>query len=561
LFVTGQGGGMVHTRLSILDLSPAGHQPMSTPDGRYTIVFNGEIYNFRELRSRLEKAGGVFRSQSDTEVILQLYAQRGAACVKELQGMFAFAIWDRDEQTCFLARDPLGIKPLYYCELGQVLGFGSEVSALLSADLIPRRISRLALEGYLLYGSVPEPYTLIEGIQCLPAGHYLHWRKGQSKIKRYWEVAFHSAPAVDDAAWQTRQALLDSVSRHFVSDVPVSIFLSGGVDSTALVALAQQLHHPDLRTFCISFDTPELNEGDVAARTARYFGTDHYDLRLDAATGKKLLRSFLDASDQPSIDGFNTYCVSKHAHEHGAKVVLSGLGGDEVFGGYQSFEALPRLMNWNRRMERWFGARELAGTVLSVRRNSAPVRRLRRFLQSPGGPLSAYWCIRGIFTPEEAGQLAAYYAPGTEGSYPEFDDSENFIIAKDVADEVSRLELTWYMRNQLLKDSDVMSMAWGLELRVPFVDQPFIDAVSGIPAPQRLQSGKRLLLEAVPEIPDWVAGQPKRGFVFPFKQWMEEEWGEFFQQVNSKIPVPTLTWYRSWCLFALENFLRKVGLA
>jgi asparagine synthase (glutamine-hydrolysing) len=562
IYVSADGrAGLVHTRLAILDLSDAGRQPMSSRDGRYRIVFNGEIYNFRELRAELEAEGEVFQTNSDTEVLLRLYQLRGPECVRELAGMFAFAILDAVERVCFLARGPLGVKPLYYARQCGCFAFASELRALAAAGVASRRVSRPGLLGYLLFGSVQEPETLLENVRCLPAGNYLLWKNGELKSRRFWEVEFHAEQVTAaDAVALTRKALEESVRRHFVSDVPVSIFLSGGVDSTALVALGRKARSERLRTFCISFDNPALSEGDVAGRTARHFETEHHDWRLDSSTGKSLLRKFLEHLDQPTIDGFNTYCVSKHAHDHGAKVVLSGLGGDELFGGYGSFSTVPRLA----RMARWATltglVRRVAGRVMERHSPQPRYRRLGSFLTGPPSLGAAYWAMRGIFTPREAWQIMRVYLG--EDSTGVHDGMMHFPVCAQPTPEdmVSHLELTRYMRNQLLRDSDVMSMAWGLELRVPFVDPRLIESVARIPAAIRVRPGKRLLLEAVPEVPEWVANRPKRGFVFPFEDWIQDEWRDVFARLDTASPVRLQTWYRRWSLFALESFLGRIKL-
>jgi asparagine synthase (glutamine-hydrolysing) len=549
--------GLAHTRLAILDLSPAGHQPMASADGRYHITFNGEIYNFRALREELATNGEQFQSQTDTEVLLRMYALYGAECVRELSGMFAFAIWDSQEKTCFLARGPLGIKPLYYYHHGGRFAFASETRALLSSGLVPRRISAAALHGYLLFGSVQEPQTLIEGISCLEAGHYLIWRAGTLKKRCFWEVQFHAESATHaEAVTQTREALEETVRRHFVSDVPVGIFLSGGVDSTALVALARKIGVRQLRTFCISFADPKYDESNIAERTARHFQTEHYDRRLDSTSGKALLRQFLGRLDQPSIDGFNTFCVARHAHDHGAKVVLSGLGGDELFAGYRSFSAVPKMASVARWLTLAGPIRTSVGRALETAMSRPRDRRLGSFLAGPPSMAAAYWAMRGIFTPNEARLLAGRYVGDANG---EDSAALHFHVPPQPtpADVVSYLEITRYMRNQLLRDSDVMSMAWGLELRVPYVDPRLIEALVRIPAQFRLATGKRLLLDAVPEIPDWVANHPKRGFAFPFEDWIGDDWRDLFARLDAESPVPLRSWYRRWCLFALESFIES----
>jgi asparagine synthase (glutamine-hydrolysing) len=550
--------GLAHTRLAILDLSPAGHQPMTTEDDRYTIVFNGEIYNFISIREDLEAIGVHCRSSGDTEVILQAYRAYGESCVERFVGMFAFAIWDRLEQTCFIARDPMGIKPLYIWRHGDSLAFASEVRSVLASNLGPRRLCPRAMRGYLLYGSVQDPLTLVAGVENLPPGHSLTWGAGCVTTRKFYHEEF--TPDItrhEEAVAVARQELAASVDRHFVSDVPVSIFLSGGIDSTAIVALARSAGRGNLHTYCISFDEAEYSEGAMAARTAAHFDTEHVELRMTAVDGRDLFHRFLDAIDQPSTDGFNTYCVARLAYQQGAKVVLSGLGGDELFGGYPSFGKIPTLQAWRQRTA--VGGRRFQqrlGRAVERFARQARWRRAGVFLQSAGDVAAAYWTMRGIFTPEEANKLVAHYLGAAEVGFGDSPFSGELPQCPTVADAISHLEFTYYMQNQLLRDSDVMSMAWGLELRVPFVDSSLIAGVRRIAAPRRLAPGKQLVIDAVPELPPWVINQPKKGFSFPFRSWLAGEWEQVFARLDLKSPVPLGTWYRRWCLFTLEHFLK-----
>ena len=550
--------GLVGTRLAIQDLSGAGHQPMTTEDGRYHIVFNGEIYNFPALREELEGAGEVFASHSDTEVILKMYRRYGPDCVREFAGMFAIAIWDEIDQSCFLARGPLGIKPIYYCEASGQLIFASEIRALLNTGLVPPRLCSAAVSGYLLFGAVPEPLSLVENVYLIPAGHYLFWRNRTMRLTKFWDLQFESDPMPgEEAAQIVRESLEESIERHLVSDVPVGIFLSGGIDSTTLVALAARTAKSELRTFCISFDDPKFNEGEVAARTAEHFGAKHTDWRLDSTTAKGLLAKFLEASDQPSIDGFNTFCVSKLAHDNGLKVVLSGVGGDEIFGGYQSFQLVPRMVNASRMLDPARPLRRVAGRVLQRGFTSARTNRLGQFLCDVPITAAAYWATRGIFTPEEVQRLLPRYGcteSGTETQLAMYVPAQPTLL-----DEISYLEIARYMRNQLLRDSDVMSMAWSLELRVPFVDNRLLEQIARIPAEIRLRHGKQILLEAMPEIPPWVRNRPKMGFSFPFKDWVTGEWDDVFRRIRAQSPIQLKNWYRTWCLFALDNFVTRLS--
>ncbi len=548
--------GLVHTRLAILDLSPGGHQPMLSADGQVCIVFNGEIYNFHALRKELEREGGVFHTESDTEVLLKLYQRDGAAMVNRLRGMFAFCIWDATRRSAFLARDPMGIKPLYYTVAGETLAFASELRALQAAGLCGTRLNASAVRQFFETGSVPEPLTLIDGVRCLPAGHTLTWNPDGASEQRYWRIEFSPQQiGRDEAVTLTRSALLDSVRHHFVSDVPVGIFLSGGIDSTAVLALAREIGQTDIRTFSIGVDDVGLDESSAAARTAAHFGTQHHEKHLDAAAMEAAFPGYLAQMDQPSIDGFNTHTVSGFAREHGVKVVLSGLGGDELFGGYPSFQKVPQLRKLGRRMHAIPGLAQAVGWAAERGAPTLPWRRAGSFLRCPPTLANAYAAFRGIFAFRDARRLAAEYCGIPLGDVPDRESVE--LPEGDERDQVSACEISLYMRNQLLKDSDVMSMAHGLELRVPFVDRMLFETLAKIPAAVRLQSGKRLLVDAVPEVPAWIACAPKRGFLFPYQKWLAASWGDAFKEVADRLSSSQPNWYQLWSVFMLERWLKR----
>jgi len=541
---------LAHRRLSILDLSSGGKQPMTTSDGRYTVCFNGEIYNFRELREALQNEGVAFTTTSDTEVVLRLFERDGEACTARLRGMFAFAIWDEVTRSAFLARDPLGIKPLYLHRGAGTLAFASELQALVRGQLFAPTLSGRAVQRYFETGSVPEPLTLINEVECLAAGHSAHWDASGYRTQPYWRLNL-SSPALSagsDPVALTREALLDSVRHHFISDVPVGIFLSGGIDSTALLALANTTGHQGCETFSITVDDAAADEGPIARRTAQHFDAEHHEMRLDAGVAQGLFARFLDHLDQPTIDGLNTYTVSALAHQHGMKVVLSGLGGDELFGGYSSFQTIPKMCRWHAM------ARSLPGLCPLLDMGQSKHRRLADFLRSPGTVEDAYSSLRGIFSKAEAAQLTTWITGREEVKT----ESKKWKAEGCIPDQISELELTRYMRNQLLRDSDVMSMAHGLELRVPFVDRVLLEAVADIPAAVRLQANKRLLTQAVPEVPDWVVNQKKRGFLFPYQKWLGSEWGQTFEHATRGAPVRMATWYQKWSVFVLQHTARKL---
>jgi asparagine synthase (glutamine-hydrolysing) len=511
-------------RLAILDLSEAGAQPMASEDGRLRIVINGEIYNFAELRRELEAEGVRFRSRSDTEVVLALYAREGAAMLPRLRGMFALAIWDGREKSLLLARDPLGIKPLYLSTQDGCLRFASQVKALERGGAISMEIDPAGVAGFLLWGSVPEPLTIRKAVRALPAGHFLIVRDG-----RIGEPVAIGEP--DMAEMGPADAVEDSVRAHLVSDVPVAIFLSAGLDSGLIAALARR-HLPEPpTTFTLRFDelagTPQ-DEAPLAAEVARRLGTRHVERRVGRADLADLWPGALAAMDQPSIDGFNTYAVSRAAHEAGLKVVLSGLGGDEIFGSYRSFADVPRLERVARRTARLPGLGAVwplaARTLAASRPKLAGALRYGRTL--PG----AYFLRRGLFLPEQLPALMGRDA-AAEGlsRYDPVADAARALAAgngqvRDGWTAVHVLETARYMRNQLLRDSDWASMAWSVELRVPLVDA-WLRArlAAGRFEPARSEGKAALVRRAAPELPEAVLARPKSGFYIPIAEWMRPE--------------------------------------
>uniref|UniRef100_B8HND1 asparagine synthase (glutamine-hydrolyzing) n=1 Tax=Cyanothece sp. (strain PCC 7425 / ATCC 29141) TaxID=395961 RepID=B8HND1_CYAP4 len=550
-------GALAHSRLSILDLSSAGHQPMSLAQGRFWISFNGEIYNYLELRQKLEAQGETFISNTDTEVILKLFQLYGKDCLKHLRGMFAFALWDEQQQGCFLARDPLGIKPLYFWSSGDYFLFASEIKALLATGLVSKEIDSTGLYGYLINGSVPEPYTLIKSVQLLKAGHFLAWKSGIVTQEQYWQIQFKSQ-TVDqfEAVEKTRSALTSTIEAHLISDVPVGIFLSGGIDSSTIVALSRQSQAQQLRTYSISFEEKFWNEGDVARRVANHFKTTHSEHLVSSQLGRELLSRFFAAIDQPTIDGFNTFCISYFAHQNGAKVVLSGLGGDELFGGYNIFQRLPQMLNYGKISDFLQPYSHWLGNGLEYFHYFTACRKIGRFLQSSPTLDTAYSIFRSIFLHEEALKIIDYYFPDLPP--PELSCEDPVFEFPFVEDTISFLELSRYMRNQLLRDSDVMSMTWGLELRVPFVDSMLVDTLASIPAPIRLAQGKRLLKQAVPELPDWLLKLPKKGFTFPLPLWLSSEWRDIYSSTGFPPGISLKSWYRRWSLFILMNWWQRI---
>ena len=524
-WISGDGRvALASRRLAILDLSEAGAQPMPSADGRFQLVLNGEIYNFPELRRELEGEGVRFRSRSDTEVVLALYARQGAAMLGRLRGMYALALWDDREKSLLLARDPLGIKPLYLCEEGGCLRFASQVKALAAGGAVSREVDPAGVAGFLLWGSVPEPLTIRRAVRALPAGHHLLARDGSAG-----EPRLHAPAAVSPLAMTPEAAVEDSVVAHLVSDVPVAVFLSAGLDSGLIAALARR-HLPEPpATFTLSFDvlagTPR-DEAPLAAAVARALGTRHVERRVGRADFPALWRDAVAAMDQPSIDGFNTFMVSRAAHEAGLKVVLSGLGGDEIFGSYPSFADVPRLARAARRAS-WVPG--LAAAWPALARAAAPARPKLAGLLRYGRTLpGAYYLRRGLFLPEELpglmGRDAA--AAGLAHYDPVADAARDLAAANGHAGDawtaVHELETARYLRNQLLRDSDWASMASSVELRVPFVDAWLRRrlAAHGF-EPARGRGKAELVRRAAPELPAALFTRPKTGFYVPVMEWMD----------------------------------------
>ena len=443
------------------------------------------------------------------------------------------------------------IKPVYYCARKNSLAFSSEVRSLLQADISSRKLSSRGINQYLLRGSFSEPDTAFTDIKLLPAGTFFQWQKGLPRLQRYWKPQFKVNKNMnrDRAKEITRTALEHCVKAHLVSDVPIGLFLSGGIDSTILLALCTQLTSKDIRTYSIAFEDPKWNEGDIAKRTAEHFGSHHTEWKITATQAKGLFQEFLESVDQPTIDGFNTYCVSKLASDNGETVVLTGLGADEIFAGYPSFERLPGL---KKRVQRLKWLRRILEPIQSPldRLLSAKYRRVLDMLCSKNSMAIIHQSFRGIFSLSEAKHIAHSITTKTSEA------NHHELRSKSSLDQVSELELTVYCRNQLLRDSDVFSMAFGLEVRVPFIDKVLIEQLSSIPKIWRLNQGKKLLIDSVPELPDWVVERPKQGFRFPFDHWFEEQWSDM---PNHTVPtwIKLKPWYRRWSLSVLEYWLQR----
>jgi len=580
--------GLGHRRLAILDLSPLGHQPMQDPVTGSWIVFNGEIYNFRELRKELEASGAAFKSHSDTEVILAAYRVWGESCLERLRGMFAFALWDALRKQLLLARDPMGIKPLYYYHSKQTFIFASEVRTLLRTGFVPRKADPTGLLSYLEFGSVYEPWTIIEGVMAVPPGHVLTWKDGTVSSREYWDPLKSAEIVTPEIATmaQLPTLLRDAVLSHLVSDVPVGVFLSGGIDSSALVAV---LSHNGVRanTFSLVFQEQEFNEGQYSREVARRFCTEHHEISVSLQDTLAVLPGALCAMDQPTIDGVNTFLVSAKTRDAGVKVALTGLGADEMFAGYSNFRRVPKMEAFSKRFGRLPGVAR-APLSASVALFAGKSDRSRKLVELASGQDSRhhpyvhpYFLVRTLFGTAERG--AMFSAPGCQASQQSLDrvlhESVDESNSLDPVNRVSYLESRFYMRNTLLRDSDFMSMAHGLELRVPFLDRALVEACFRIPGERKLagNSPKNLLLASLGvELPRGIVNRPKRGFTLPFERWLRGEmrpmvenallqsnWDPAFlnpraaREVWIRFLAGETSWSRPWSLFVLQRWCEQ----
>jgi asparagine synthase (glutamine-hydrolysing) len=539
-----QRAGLANCRLAIRDLSPAGHMPMGNPDGTVWITYNGELYNTAELRPELEALGYIFRSHSDTEVILCGYEAWGTGVVQRLRGIFAFGLLDTRPEAgpgqLFLARDHLGVKPLYYTSSGGAFLFASELKALLTSGLVSREISPTGLVGYLLMGSVPTPHTIYRDLRMLDAGSTLSIpldRPGTvPQPSRYWSMptTVDEKQSEQDSVDRIHTLLEDAVRTQLVSDVPLGAFLSGGLDSSAVVALMRRAGSGPIRTCSMVFEESDYSEAPFARAMAEAAGAKHYERVITSQDVENELDNILKAMDQPSIDGVNTYFVSKTAREAGLTVSLSGLGGDELFGGYtNTFGGVPQMMRALTLAHAVPGGATLARSAIGLLPDQHRWTRTRDALTQPASLAGAYLTRRGLFAPSE---VQALVSPDIWAEATRTFNAPNYVTERagrnghdpslhgGVFAWTSRAELSTYTQNQLLRDTDVMSMAHSLEVRVPLLDHRLVEAVLRLPARAHRQGDgpKPLLTAALGDAlpPEVRARRDKQGFVFPFDRWM-----------------------------------------
>ncbi len=567
--------GLGHRRLSIIDLSESGRQPMVDSSGFIFISFNGEIYNFQKLKQ--ECKGYEFKTGTDTEVILALYQKYGEKCFEKLDGMFALAIWDDNAKKLVLARDRMGKKPIYYFWDKSVLVFSSEIRGLLASGLIKPRISEDGLENYLQYQTVYSPETILENIHMVPASSYVVIQNGITDTYKFWNLdrakeKYSLTGPYDKVVKQTRELFFTAVEKRMISDVPLGAFLSGGVDSSAVVAAMAQVSNSKVKTFNVYFDEAEFSESKYAEMVAAKFKTDHHAIQLKADDFLNEIPAGLNAMDHPSVDGLNTYIVSKYTRNAGITVALSGLGGDEMFGGYPVFKYIKQWYKYRAVRRIPHGMRKVMLKMLQKRVSETQAQRLAQLAEIKSWNWTEiYPVFRMVFTNAEmiAAGLTPFEIKDIEG-----DNNSGFRLLS----EISIAESKTYMENVLLRDADQMSMAHSLEVRVPFLDRDLMEFVLSLPDDFKpIQPGKKLIIDAMGDLlPREVWDRPKMGFTFPWKHWVNNELRTFCEEnleyiKNAGILPPgfvdnrVLTlqtpenkeWYKVWNLVVLGYWMRR----
>ena len=573
-------------RLSIIDLTAGGHQPFTSPDGRYLMVFNGEIYNYRELRKELSYP---FQTQSDTEVLLAAWITWGEAALQKLKGMFAFAVYDSLEGSIHIVRDRMGIKPLYYHFSGNRLVFSSEIRALMASGHTPRTLSHTGVVDYLRYQTVQCSHTIIEEVWMLEPGHLLHFTPHMSQPlkKQWWQLRVNEQqPIMDDETvkQEVRRLFFQAIERRLVADVPFGAFLSGGIDSSAVVGAMARVSSQKVKTFNISFAEEQFSEAKYARHIAQMHQTDHHEIRLTPEDFLHQLPDALQAMDHPSGDGPNTWLVSKATKEAGITMALSGTGGDELFAGYAIFNRMAALHGKQWLWNLPHPLRSLSGNLMRKLKPGVATDKMAGILGMPQYDFNRIYNVsRQVLADDAVANLLSPQGfPQGVGAFEHLPVAQlnHLDMPKDnILSAVSMAEMTTYMQNVLLRDADQMSMAHALEVRVPFLDHDLVEFVLSLPSVQkRPLTPKKLLVDAMPDLlPDYIVNRPKMGFVFPWQQWLKKD---LYDLANTHIeqlaqnPLfngpavrnlwqqflkgnPSVTYSRIWPLVVLGAWMRR----
>lgn len=572
-------------RLAIIDLSPAGHQPMFDEATGNCLTYNGEVFNFQEIRAQLLARGEKLHSTSDTEVLLKGLSLQGSSAIQPWRGMFALGFWQARERRLMLVRDRLGIKPLYYFYDGQTFLFASEVRALLATGLVPRRPSRAAIESYMSYGSVQQPLTIVENVYALLPGHTLTFTEGRISTEAYWQLQTPDTYVTNEAQLteELSHLLLEAIRLRLVADVPVGVFLSGGIDSSAIVSLMRRATNGVIKSFSVAFAEDEFDESRYAEKVAYQFNTDHHKVTLAKGELLAKLPKALAALDQPAMDGLNSYIVSSAVAQAGLKVALSGAGGDEVFAGYSFFRSVAQSERYRQQAQLLpLRMRRAAAAAINVFAQSNRTSKLSSLLRSEHLHEHSVQLHRRLFTREQQQQLltANGYAPDAyqrEQALLNTWTQQQIALSQtaDAVNQASALDLGGYLSNTLLRDTDSMSMAHSLEVRVPLIDHRLVEFMLRVPGNLKIRANepKRLLVNAVADLPHDIVHRPKRGFELPFKHWLS---GDLRAEVEAEFQSDSLkhlfqtpalntlwhdfqanrvNWSRIWSLYVLSRWV------
>lgn len=543
---------LAHARLSIIDLTSLAHQPMSDREGRVWISYNGEIYNYRRLQNELKEKGYSFRSNSDTEVLVNGYKEWGIdGLVKRLRGMFAFAIYDLTSSIprFILARDRFGIKPLYYYQDDKLLIFSSEVGAMVKSGIIPFERNHKADIAFFIFGYIPAPLTTLKNVFSLPVGSYLLIEDGKKILVKYYDPidSFTKAKLKDaeDIYSSLCSILTETVNLHLISDAPLGVFLSGGIDSSALVALASKARVP-ITTLSIIFDEEEYSELPYQRLITEQYRTDHRQIKVTENDFYAEIDNIFTAMDQPTVDGVNTYFVSRAAKQAGLKAVLSGLGGDEIFCGYESFKKIRLLKAINR-------LPKILRSAFALTAGFNDRWRKLNYLQKDDH-LALYLAIRGLFVSRDVARILDITEKEVSNSIDDFNLNTQYSILNTLnpIDWLSHMEINLYLQNQLLKDTDFMSMYHSVETRVPFLDHILVDYIAAVDSRLKIDKNipKPLLVKPLRDmLPKEVVFREKQGFTFPFDLWLRKHGKQLLKAALSKGNINKRYADSLWCKF------------
>lgn len=582
-FFVAPGIALGHRRLSIIDLSETANQPFFNSTGSHVLAFNGELYNFQQVKAGIHDCQ--WRTTSDTEVLAEAFVRKGIACIDAFKGMFSFAVWDKQRELLTVARDRMGVKPLYYYKSEEVFVFASEIRSILASGYVKPKLNGQALVDYFSYQSVSSPITIIEEIHQLEAGHYIEVGEGRFSVKSYWDITrtksnfqFESRKEITD---HIRQLLIQSVEGRMISDVPIGAFLSGGIDSSAVVALMATVSTSPVSTFNVSFTEKDFDESEYAELVAKKFNTRHERIELKPSVMLTELENALNAMDTPSGDGINTYVVSKAVKNAGLTVALSGIGGDELFAGYPFFKKFIELNRYRSIWNHSHGLRKLLSTAMPS--GTSRAWRMKKLLEAKSTRIEhVYPLFRKIMAANQVPALANISGEAVSELEKKYLSKSSYVNEFPLLSQLSIAEFMGYTQQTLLKDTDQMSMAVSLEVREPFFDHELVEYILNIPDTFKFpHTPKQLLVESMGDLllPE-IVHRKKQGFSFPWELWMKKELKDFCETYLKRIADRSfidsrslmdlwqrflrgdrrVRWMEIWLFVILERWLEKNGV-